>query len=95
MKRAFRISILIILLFTVDIILTAKIEQPIDGDNVYGFPLIFYTEYSMNVAGPLTPAYFNFLNLIIDLLPVIILAILLERVTLTLIKKVKSRSTTQ
>jgi magnesium-transporting ATPase (P-type) len=79
----------------VDVMLTAKIEQPIDGNNVYGFPLIFYTEFSMEVAPPLEPPYFNFLNLMIDLLPVIILAILLERIALTVIKKGKSRSIIQ
>ena len=41
MKRAFRILILIILFFAVVVILAAKIEKPADGNDHYGFPLIF------------------------------------------------------
>jgi hypothetical protein len=95
MKRAFRISILIILLFAVVVKITAKEERSIDGNNVYGFPLMFYTEYSMEVIGPVTPPYFSFLNLIVDLLPVTVLAIFVERAVAAIVEKVKTKSATK
>ena len=95
MKRAFRISILVIFLFAVVVTLTAKIERPVDGNDGYGFPLIFLTRYGGKVAGPFRPSDFNFLNLLIDLLPAIILAILLERAGATIVEKVRSKFTTQ
>lgn len=95
MKRAFRTSIQIILLFAAVVILTAKIESPGDGNDVYGYPLIFLTKYGGKIVGPLRTSEFNFSNLIIDLVPIIILAILLELAILTIVEKVKNKSTTQ
>ena len=89
MKRAFRISILIILLFAVVVIITAKEERSIDGNDVYGFPLTFFTEYSGMVAGGARPSDFNFLNFIIDLLPVGVLAIFVEWAVGVIVKKAK------
>ena len=92
MKRAFRILILAILLFAVVVKITAIEERPFDGNNVYGFPLMFYTEYSMEVAGPVTPSYFSFLNLIVDLLLVTVPAIFLEWAFAAIVEKVKNKS---
>jgi hypothetical protein len=71
MKRAISISILIVIIFAVVVILTAKMERLVDGNDVYGYPLVFLTEYGGLVADRgFKPSSFNFLNLIIDLLPV-------------------------
>lgn len=90
MKRVFRTSIPTILLFAVITILTAKIEHPMDGNNVYGFPLAFYTEYSME-ARVMTPPDFNFLNLLIDLAPVIVLSIVTELVIMTIAGRLRKK----
>lgn len=96
MKRAFRISILIILLFAVVVIITAKEERSIDGNDVYGFPLIFLTEYGGLVASPESRlSSFNFLNLIIDLSAVTVLVIFVERAVAAIVEKIKSKSATR
>ena len=89
MKRVFRISMLIILLFSAVVLLTAKEESSFDGNDVYGFPLTFFTEYSGMVAGGARPSDFNFLNFIIDLLPVGVLAIFVEWAVGVIVKKAK------
>ena len=94
MKRAFRISILLILLFAALVILTAKEGIQADGNNLYGFPLTFLTEYG-GLGPEIRTSRFNFFNLVIDLLPVTILAILIERAVSAIVEKVKSKSSTQ
>jgi len=92
MKRAISISILIVIIFAVVVILTAKNERIVDGNDVYGYPLIFLTEYGGLVANRgFKTSNFNFLNLIIDLLPVAVLALLIEPI----IKKLKNKFTNQ
>ena len=67
-------------------------ERLVDGNDDYGYPLVFLTEYGGLVADRgFKPSSFNFLNLIIDLLPVAVLAILIE----SIIKKLKSKFTAQ
>jgi hypothetical protein len=93
-KKAIRISILLVLLFTVIVILTAKIEKPVDGENIYGFPLIFLTEYGGKADHGFSAFSFNFLNLLIDLLPVTILALVVDRSIATIIRKTKTDTQT-
>jgi hypothetical protein len=65
-------------------------ERLVDGNDVYGYPLVFLTEYGGLVANRgFKPSSFNFLNLIIDLLPITVLALLIE----SIIKKLKSKFT--
>jgi hypothetical protein len=57
MKRVLRTTILVIILFEGITALTAKIEQPFDGNDVYGFPLAFYTEYSLETREYIPPDF--------------------------------------
>jgi len=93
MKRVFRTSILIIILFAVITILTAKIERPFDGNNSYGFPVVFLTEYSLMVLDldQVTPPSFNFLNLLLDLAPVIVLGIVTEQAIMTIAGRLRKK----
>ena len=80
MNRAFRISIITLALFAVVVFVTAKEERSIDGNDVYGYPLIFLTEYGGLVAGPASrSSAFSFFSLVIDLLPITVIAIFIER----------------
>ena len=80
MKKVIRILIYTVLIFAAVVLPTAKLERAFDGNDNYGYPLTFFTEYSGMVADPgANPtSSFKFLNLIIDLVPVTILAVLVE-----------------
>jgi len=92
MKRIIRVLIFIVLIFSVVVLLTAKIESSFDGNDFYGYPLTFLTEYSGMIKGPPLSPSFSFLNLVIDLLPVTALAVLLEWAIFAGIKKIKRKS---
>ena len=96
MKSIKRISILMVLLFAVVVILTAKIETPVDGNDVYGFPSTFLTIYGDRLAeNGFKTSSFNFLHLIIDLFLVTIAALVIERVIAAIIKKFKEKNATR
>ncbi|WP_431215938.1 hypothetical protein ACQ86N_15555 [Puia sp. P3] len=91
MNRAFRTAFFIVLVFVLVVNLTAKIEKPWDGNNYYGYPLVFLTEWSEEVTGPPSAPTFVFRNFLIDLLPAVIVGVIAERAAIVVANRLKKR----
>jgi hypothetical protein len=75
MKRLIRLFIWTAILFGVITILTIKYEIMIDGNNTIGFPLTFHTTFSDFCIDCTNQTMNNYLNLVIDILIIIPVAI--------------------
>ena len=90
MKKLFTIILLSIGSFALITLMSARIERHFDGNDTYGFPLIFYTEFSgMCVDCPGVKSEINYLNLAADTGFAIIIGVLTWAVFSFLFNKIR------
>jgi hypothetical protein len=78
MKKYLPLCILTIIIFGTLTISTAKIEQPTDGEDTYGFPLTFFIRHSL-MCSPCAPnpTEIFYLELLVDIAVAFLLSIII------------------